>query len=110
MKTGYETRKYAAGRHPAQVLPSSSSNHTKAPSHRRNLYEGKASPRKMTKTILPSPSEVLVGICMVLTIAGIIPALWMWLMDELCSAVGDWVIFALLGAELVWIYREAVNG
>lgn len=47
---------------------------------------------------------------MVLTIAGIIPALWMWLMDELCSAVGDWVIFALLGAELVWIYREAVNG
>lgn len=47
---------------------------------------------------------------MVLTITGIIPAIWMWLMDELCSAVGDWVIFAILGAELVWICREAVNG
>lgn len=47
---------------------------------------------------------------MVLTITGIIPALLMRLMDELCSAVGNWVIFALLGAELVWIYREAVNG
>lgn len=110
MKTGYEMRTYAAGRHTAQVLPRSASNHTKAPSYRLRLCEGKASPRKMTKTILPSPSEILIAICMVLTITGIIPAIWMWLMDELCSAVGDWVIFAILGAELVWIYREAVNG
>jgi len=64
----------------------------------------------MTKTILPSPSEVLVGICMVLTITGIIPALWMWLMDVLCRAFGEWVIFVLLGAELAWIWREAING
>ena len=110
MKTSYETRTYAAGRHTAQVLPRSASNHTKAPSHRCNLYEGKASPRKMTKTILPSPSEIIIAICTVLTITGIIPAILMWLLDELCSAVGDWVIFAILGAELVWIWRETVNG
>ena len=47
---------------------------------------------------------------MVLTITGIIPALWMWLMDVLCRAFGEWVIFVLLGAELAWIWREAING
>ena len=64
----------------------------------------------MTRPILSSPSDIFGVAFVMLTITGIIPALWMWLMDELCSAVGDWVIFALLGAELVWIYREAVNG
>ena len=45
-----------------------------------------------------------------LTITGIIPALWMWLMDALCSVVGDWAVFALLAAELAWIWREAIDG
>lgn len=110
MKTGYEARTYAAGRHPAQVLPRSASNHTKAPSHRSRLYEGNASPRKMTRPILSSPSDIFGVAFVMLTITGIIPALWMWLMDALCSVVGDWAVFALLAAELAWIWREAIDG
>lgn len=101
---------YAPGQHSAQVLLFAHADHKEEPSHRRNLHEGKVSPLKMTSNILASPTDVLVGVCGVLTISGIIPALLVGFVDVLCSALGDWVILPLLAVVFAALRRVIANG